>query len=172
MVIRGFGDVPTSIKFDLTPKRCFYRIPAGARYEGIVSNVTPNLEELSMYELAEHRWFAGVTLKIICQNLRQLRREPEPEGVQADHPAPRLTTGEGNSSQSITDAQAAACVDLLWANTTSKLQQAHVEGEPILGESQLLSQSEFRVTYLGSPTDTNVLNPAKTGAKEYCPFLH
>jgi hypothetical protein len=65
------GHVPESIKIAVAPKRCSYTSPEGTFFEGTVTNVTPYLGDLNMYELVDRSWYAGVIMKITCVNLRQ-----------------------------------------------------------------------------------------------------
>lgn len=140
----------------------------------------------------------GVTRRYRCEALKaqDKRTVPQPEDAQAVKPAPRSPAGAGNLTEAVTEAEAAACVDMMWPNTPSILKQAHVrhimqskaarrpatapvatmlasydpsegltshpdmEGVSVV---QTMSAAGVSIIYLGSPDDTGVVSPEKTG---------
>jgi hypothetical protein len=187
--LAALGDVPETIKFSVAPKKCSYRNLNGDEFEGDLSNVTPIFGDVNWYELYDRSWFAGVTVKVVCQDLKS-------SPGKAANPAPGLSPGAANPTGSVTEAQAAACVDMFWPSAPSKLRQAHIKRvmqpkaaptpaklaaydsgddsypQPLNekmagpeGEGQLTTRSyaALHTIYKGPPRDTDVLSPAASG---------
>lgn len=192
-LVSAQGDVPETIKFSVAPKKCTYMNLNGDEFEGDLSNVTPIFGDVNWYELYDRSWFAGVTVKVVCQDLKP-KIESSPGN--AANPAPGLSPGAANPIGSVTEPQAAACVDMFWPNAPSKLRKSHIKramqpkaasapaklaeydsGDDSYpqppnekmsgpeGDGQLTTRSSAALytIYKGPPKDTDVLSPAASG---------
>lgn len=191
-MVGALGDVPETITFDVAPKQCEY-LKGNVLFTGVVTNVASWPRSLNMYELASRRWFDGVNLRVVCEDLEPQNKEQR---------------GVGDRVQPVTESKASACVDMLWPNAPSSVRQAHirramghkVQGKPMPATPAAAQSADYHpegpqypyyadlpgvattqqdalvvASYAGSPTDRGVLDPSKSGTpadSRHCTAWH